>query len=130
MKTFTSHFPPAGTVDPEKPPLLVPDGFAPSGLLFGWLSLARPRFLLVGTLCLAATLCCLLLARRFGLGAALIPPLHLAIGAFANDWRRWELRRAGWTEGPLAFGADRVAALRQLLSAHPGLLRPAAGTAS
>lgn len=129
MRTFTSHFPPAGApVDPERPPVLVPDGFAPSGLLFGWLSLARPRYCLVGTLCLAATVAALLLSRRFALGAALIPPLHLAIGAFGNDWRRWELRRAGYRDGPLAVGDNRDAALCRLLATHPQLLRPAGTT--
>jgi xanthosine utilization system XapX-like protein len=125
VRLYSSHFPPPGH-DAERPPALVRDGFSWLGLLLGWLALLRPGSWLCAALAGLVTLLIGLLARQVPAAWVLLPGMHLTVALFAADWRRWELRQAGFVPGPIVAGADRGQALLRLLDQRPDLLgRPA-----
>ena len=129
MRLFSTHFhptAPAGQALSERPPVLVPDGFSVWGLVLGWLVLARPGSWLVAALAGLVTLLLGLLARQVPGVWTLLAGMHLAVGLFAHDWRRWELGQAGFVAGPIVAGPDRSAALLRLLDLRPELFGRAA----
>lgn len=124
MRLYSTHFRPADPAAPavsEKPPILVPEGFSVWGLILGWLALARPGSWLVAALAGLVTLLIGLLARYVPGAWTLLPGLHLAVGLFAHDWRRWELGLAGHVAGPIVAGPDGDTALLRLLDLRPEL---------
>ena len=102
--------------------MLVPEGFSWWGLVFGRVVLLRSRKLAGGAAGChhgagdrAPGAC-----RARGVGV--LPGLHLVVALFANDWRRWELGRAGYAAGPVVAGRDHGSALLRLLDLRPDLL--------
>ncbi len=117
MRLYSSHYPPAGASG--RLPLLVRDGFSWLGLLLGWLALLRPGSWLCAALAGLATILIGLAARHLPQAWVLLPGLHLTVALFAADWRRWELRQAGFVSGPIVVGGDRTQALLRLLDERP-----------
>ena len=122
MRLYSTHFPIPDPAQPERPPVLVPDGFSWWGMVFGWVVLLRPGSWLVAMLAAITALVIGLLARVVPGAWALLPGLHLAVALFGNDWRRWELGRAGYAVGPVVAGRDPGSALLRLLDLRPDLL--------
>ena len=110
--------------------MLVPEGFSWWGLVFGWVVLLRSGSWLVAMLAGITAVLIGLLARVVPEAWVLLAGLHLAVAAFANDWRRWELGHAGCVPGPIVAGPDRNTALLRLLDLRPDLLGPPAAAAS
>ncbi len=102
--------------------MLVPEGFSPWALLFGWLVLLRRGSWLVAALAGIAALLIGVLARLVPGTWVLLPGLNLLVALFAHDWRRWELHQAGFVPGPIVAGPDPDSALLRLLSLRPDLL--------
>jgi len=125
VTSYSTHFPLHDPARPERPPILVPNGFYGWGLILGWVALLRPGCWLAAMLAGTATLCIGLLVRQVPGSWALLPGLHLAIGLFAFDWKRWELNQAGFVPGPIVAAPDRDTALLRLLDVRPDLLGPA-----
>lgn len=126
MTLYSTHFGLPDPARPERPPVLVAEGFSPWALVFGSIVLLRPGSWLAATLAGSATLLIGIAARRVPELWTLLPGLHLTIALFARDWRRWELGQAGFVPGPIVAGPDRETALLRLLSLQPDLLgRPA-----
>ncbi|WP_419730321.1 hypothetical protein [Lichenicola sp.] len=129
MRLFSTHFPIPDQARPEQPPVLVPEGFSWSGLVFSWVVLLRPGSWLVAMLAGLAAVLIGLLMRVVPEAWVLLPGLHLVVALFANDWRRWELGRAGYVAGPIVAGPDQGAALLRLLDLRPDLVgSPAAAS--
>ena len=122
MRSWSTHFPVPDPARPEQPPVLVPEGFSPWALLFGWLALLRRGSWLVAVLAGIAALLIGVLARLVPETWVLLPGLNLLIALFAHDWRRWELHQAGYVPGPIVAGPDPDSALLRLLSLRPDLL--------
>jgi len=122
VTVWSTHFPPPDPVRPERPPVLVPEGFSFWGLVLGWPVFWRPHCLLVAALAGLSTLLIGLLARWMPGGWVLLPAFHLTIALFGRDWRRWELGLAGHAPGPLVVASSRDEALRRLFAERPDLV--------
>ncbi|MCQ8279511.1 DUF2628 domain-containing protein [Acetobacteraceae bacterium KSS8] len=121
MRVYAPWFPPPGA-NPSRPPVMVRESFSVWGLVFGWLVFLRRGSWLCALLACAATVLAMLAARHVGGGWSLLLVVHVAIGAFAADWRGWEMKQGGWSQGPLVSGLDRGHALVRLLDKRPELV--------
>lgn len=115
MRIYTAH------TRPERPPVLVREGFSPRAFVFGpfWLLANRAWIAAVLSLCAEA-------AIWLAAPMELRPPLGLAsswlTGLFGHDILRWSLERQGFLEAHVVAAADEDAALARLLERRPDLI--------
>ncbi len=118
MRLYTAHVDPL-TATPDGNAVFVREGFNWWAFLFSVLWSLRHGLWLVTLLILAIEI----LAGALTLILAdplLVTVLHLAValyvGASANDWHRWTLRRRGRVEAAAVAAPDRLAAEHRFIS--------------
>jgi len=115
MKLFTTH------VRPDRPPVLVREGFSWGALLLGFVYFALCGAWIVAVLNMAALLLAFALGRATGSAAPLIGLLVMQ-GIFGRDLLRWSLARRGFAEGPVVAAPDHDQAFARLLGARADLI--------
>ncbi len=118
MRIYTAHIDPLSPL-PDAGAVLLRDGFNWAAFIIGlfwslWHRLWWVSALLLGIEFAVAGLATLLI------DPALVIVLRFAVavfvGASANDWRRWTMRRRGWREVGVVFARDRDAAEHRFLT--------------
>ena len=114
MRIYTAH------IHSRKPPVLVREGFAWGGLLFGPLWLLRHRAWIAGVIALALLVI-----------TCTVPPPHLRpflafilfvlLGLFGNDLRRWSLGLGRFQLAHVVAARDPDEAFVRLLAARTDL---------
>ena len=122
MRLYSVHFHPRDSWRSERPPVLVKEGFSWPCLILGWIGLLFPRSWLAALLAGAVSLAMMALLRPVSGSWPIFAELHLLLGLFGNDLRRWELRLRDFSTGPLVAGRNADAALIRLLDLRPELL--------
>lgn len=118
MRFYTAH------TRPRSAPVLVREGFAWGGLVFGPLWLLVRGAWIAGALTLCVWIAIAILVREPAKLPVLLA-LHWAIGLFGNDLRRWSLEHAGYLLVHLVAAPDRDIALARLLERRPDLVEDA-----
>ncbi len=118
MRIYTAH------TSPRRPPVLVREGFAWGGLVFGplWLLAHRAWIAGLGALCAGIVIAAL---ARGDVAGVLLAGLAWLIGLFGQDLRRWSLSRHGYTLVHVVAAADIDTALARLLDRRPDLIADA-----
>ncbi len=114
MKTWTAH------LHPTKPPVLLKEGFAWGGLVFGPFWLLARRGWIAGGITLAAAVAIGVLAEPAVSGSLLVL-VNWCVGLFGNDLLRWNLGLRGYTEAHVVAARDADSAFLRLLTARPDL---------
>ena len=115
MRIYTAH------TLAHRAPVLVREGFAWGGLLFGPLWLLARGAWLAGVLAACAWIVALAVLPALAALSALLA-LHWAAGLFGQDIRRWSLARRGYVLVHVVAAADEDAALARLLDRRPDLI--------
>ena len=127
MRLYTAHVDPlAATADGDA--VIVREGFNWWAFLFSVLWSLRHGLWLVTVLLLAIEVVVAALALLV-VDPVLVAVLRLAVaayvGASANDWRRWTLRRRGRVEAAVVAAPDFTAAEHRFVSQRLALPAPA-----
>lgn len=115
MNIYTAH------TKPRRPPVLLREGFAWGGFVFGPLWLLAQGAWIAGVLALCAdTLAWGLL--HDGLRFPALASIGWLVGLFGQDMRRWSLERRGFHEVHVIAAPDEDTALARLLDRRPDLI--------
>ena len=114
MKIWTAH------LRPDKPPVLLREGFSWAALVFGPFWLLAHRAWIPGFLALAAQVAITLLADD-PIRGVLLWGLLWSLGLWGNDLRRWTLTLRGYTMAHVVAARDSDTAFLRLLSVRPDL---------
>ena len=115
MKSWAAH------IQPERDPVLVRDGFAWGGMLFGPFWLAAHRAWVPAALSLAT----------FAMVQALMPPIVCSVlipaimllhGLSGNDMVSWGLERRGYLLAHIVAARSEAEAFVRLLTERPDLI--------
>jgi hypothetical protein len=133
MRVYSVHLPPGAapasvptTAPPTAAPVLLREGFAFWGFLFGPFWLLWHRCWLAGLGLFALSVALAMVPAPWDAPALLA--LHAMIGLHGQDLRRWTLARRGWRLEHVVAGADEEAAMLRLLVAVPRLAPLFAGS--
>lgn len=124
MRVYTVHVRRHG-LDPDRDVVLVKEGFCWPAFFFVVLWALWCRLWLVAAGLIAAQVvlnAALIVAGIDALGEAIVQLGFLVlVGSFANDARRWTLKRRGFEEAGVVLARNRDAAEQRFLDHHPEL---------
>ncbi len=114
MKTWTAH------LHATKPPVLLKEGFAWGGYMFGPLWLLAQGAWIPGLLALAVYAVLAVVVAK-PLIVIVIVVANWCLGLFGHDVRHWALRLRGYTLAHVVAARDADGAFLRLLGARPDL---------
>jgi len=114
VKIWTAH------LRPDRPPILLREGFSWAALVFGPFWLLAHRAWIPGVLVLVVQVAITLLADD-PIRGVLLWGLLWSLGLWGNDLRRWTLTMRGYTLAHVVAARDADTAFLRLLSVRPDL---------
>ncbi len=123
MKIYTTH------LQPDRPPVLVREGFSWTALVFGVFFFAFHRAWNALAVNLAAFVLAVLAGRALGSGLPVLGVFALQ-GILGNDFLRWGLSLRGFVPGPIVAAPDEDTALSRLIDERQDVLGDFASSAA